>query len=147
MSDISRDQLFEDLADALGEADFAYNVADLSDEVTTVIRRGTGVETVAEHLAGHKVIAELLAHIDAQAAQLDAVKALHPPVTVYEFDVMNGVFKTDADGEQIEMATLCRTCTDSSVISDIEDCEYDPSYSDVNWPCPTIKALEATDGR
>jgi len=77
---------------------------------------------------------------------IDAVKALHRPVEVYEYDDMNGVFKTDQDGEQIVIAALCKECTGDDVLEAIGDCEYDPDadyYSEVRWPCPTRAALDA----
>lgn len=47
---MSREEQFEALADTLGEASFAYNEFDPSDEATTCIKRGTSVDEVAEYL-------------------------------------------------------------------------------------------------
>lgn len=79
---------------------------------------------------------------------IDAVLALHTPYAVYEYDDMNGVFKVDDAGEQIEMKTLCRECTGDSVIELIGDCEYDELdyHDETPWPCPTVTAATAALG-
>lgn len=88
--------------------------------------------------------ADKLAHEDAGrlVAALEAVEEQHPYIEVFEFDDMNGVWKVDEDGDQISAGVFCRTCSDSNVIDEIEDCEYDISgdYGLVSWPCPTITA-------
>ncbi|MFJ4286424.1 hypothetical protein ACIPY0_12335 [Paenarthrobacter nicotinovorans] len=75
-------------------------------------------------------------------AALDAVEALHQPVTVYELGD-NGEFRLDPDGEEVEMATLCTACTGDSVLESIGDHEYDPLdyHDETHWPCPTLTAI------
>lgn len=93
-------------------------------------------------------VAEVLAAAPTDVARLtgavEAVLGLHKPVYVYEYDDMNGVFKVDDAGEQIEMETLCSECTGDSVLESISDCEYDAGdyHDETPWPCPTVAAIE-----
>lgn len=85
------------------------------------------------------------ANVPRLLAAVEAVVVLHKPLDVFEYDDVNDTFKLDDDGEQIPAGSFCQTCSDSDVIQDIEDCEYDISgtYGGVSWPCPTVTALTA----
>ena len=87
--------------------------------------------------------AEIMSTVAGLLAVVERVEGLHKPVHVYEYDDVNGVWKYDADNEQILMATFCAGCTPADALEAIGDCEYDPTvYSgEVSWPCPTIKAI------
>lgn len=82
----------------------------------------------------------LLAIVREYAAKLAAVRAIHEPCQMFEYDDVNGVFVLDA-GEKVVMSTICRGCTPDEVIEDAEDWSYDDSRA-VTWPCETLAALE-----
>lgn len=78
----------------------------------------------------------------AKAEALAPVLALHQPSQIWEYDDMNGVFKLDADGEQIPMHKLCIECTSEDVLEAVGDCEYSEGSlsGEVRWPCATYTA-------
>lgn len=90
---------------------------------------------------------------DAEAAVAAAVphltaglRALHDPVTVYEYDYTNGVFCTDVNGEKVVLTRLCSECSSTEAIEAVEDCEWSEGfYRSVQWPCPTTEALDALE--
>jgi hypothetical protein len=87
-------------------------------------------------------IAFLLDLARKQQAALDAVKALHAPVSIYECDD-NGFAQSEDESKHVR--DICGTCSDSSVTENLDDGNYDLAgeWGEVGWPCPTIAALEA----
>lgn len=74
---------------------------------------------------------------------VDAILALHKPVTVYELDDLNGVWIYDGDERRV-LTTLCGECTPDFVLSEIEEGDYDGggSDADVHYPCPTVTVIK-----
>jgi hypothetical protein len=96
----------------------------------------------ADKLA-HEDVPYLLVMVREQQAALERAKAIHEPCQMFEYDDVNGVFVLEAE-EKVVMSTICRGCTPDEVIEDAEDWSFDESRA-VNWPCPTIAALTATE--
>lgn len=95
--------------------------------------------------------AEFIAHAPTDMARLlaalEAVLALHKPVTVYELDPLNGTWVYDESDERKVMSVLCSECTPDPIIEEIDESEYDgPNDIDVDFPCPTVKAVQAALG-
>jgi len=102
---------------------------------------------LAEHggwalLAGAVAAAAPFIAAQAKVEALAPILALHQPSQVWEYDDVNGVFKVDADGEQIPMHKLCIECTSEDVLEAVGDCDYtEGSLSgEVRWPCATYAA-------
>jgi len=73
---------------------------------------------------------------------LKPIRELHRPIEYYEYDDCNGVFKTDADGEQILMGRVCAECSTDEFLERIGDCEVEGSThyeGEIDWPCATAR--------
>lgn len=75
--------------------------------------------------------------LDALVAVLD----LHKSIEVWDYDHMNGVWKLNAQGEKVQIATLCAGCLPPDEKQNLEDNEWEPSRDSVYYPCPTVLAI------
>lgn len=76
-----------------------------------------------------------------EASAVEAVRELHKPYPVYEFDHTNGVWAVDRDGEKKQIATLCLECTSLDEMADLEDCCWEADQNTTYYPCQTITAI------
>ncbi len=77
-----------------------------------------------------------------QAEQIAAVRAVHKPTPVYQYDDVNGVFVYGEDDELVTIHLLCEGCTWDQTLEALGDCEWNEDLDgNVYWPCSTALAL------
>ena len=86
-------------------------------------------------------------HLAAQETDAErAVRELHREVIVYELDSMNGTWVYGEHDERVVLRRYCAECSSEDVIHAVEDHDWmeDWGYAwEVDWPCATIRALDA----
>lgn len=97
------------------------------------------VSQVATSAALATVYADIQAEAQ-EAAALTAVLELHEPVQLYELDGRNGTWVYGDDDERVEFGKLCRECSEDDDADDYQQGSY------VEWPCPTVAAIETARG-
>lgn len=131
------------LAQIQARAEVFRLIGELADEVTDSIAYTNNWIDAAGNSA--EDVPALLAMVRERDAALERVRELHKPCQMFEYDDVKDAFILDEDGNKKVMETVCRGCTPDEVIEDAEDWSYDDSRA-VNWPCPTIAAITATEG-
>lgn len=85
---------------------------------------------------------ELAARAEQAEQAVQRVRELHEEYVIYAWDGEVNFPKLDANGQKVVLARLCRACSSEDGIGAAEDGEWDDGYDDVDYPCPTIHALD-----
>lgn len=122
------------VADAIGAAPTLDDMLDHGAEL-----RSEASGAFKHRMASH--------NLRAQLAQRDSaireVRDAHHPVEVWQYDDVNGVWVTDADGEKIVLERWCAACSSDDALAAIGDCEWDEGMSGgVLYPCDTVRILD-----
>lgn len=89
---------------------------------------------------------ELAARAEQAEQAVARVRELREEYVIYAWDGEVNFPKLDANGQKVVLARLCRACSSEDGMGAAEDGEWDDGYDDVDYPCPTIRALDG-DGR